>query len=278
MGLLIKDTVDEDLPVWKDQMDKNFQVMDTALGYTQDLSWKGVWAVTTVYKVGDVVRHPTTVWTYRCLVAHTSGAGTFSAEQVANPTYWQPGPINPQPQQSNDLWGEYISDGVSSDFTLLNIFEPGYNYRLQFDSRYDNGLGSQVGIYSKIALGASGLFTNYVTSFYRYSLDYNGADFTFFQDETDAETHIRAAYFANTIVGNMDLRIYNPAEAGATVIIYEATATRFLTAYGSGARGSISYSAAAGALTDFHAFQSAQSDVPLTVVNSSHATLWRYKI
>jgi hypothetical protein len=46
------------------------------------------WATATVYAPGNV-RLDTDSTTWVCLVAHTSGTGTFGADRVAQPTYWQ---------------------------------------------------------------------------------------------------------------------------------------------------------------------------------------------
>ena len=46
------------------------------------------WATATAYVPGNV-RLDTDSTTWVCLVAHTSGAGTFAADRAAHPTYWQ---------------------------------------------------------------------------------------------------------------------------------------------------------------------------------------------
>jgi hypothetical protein len=46
------------------------------------------WATATAYVPGNV-RLDTDGTTWVCLVAHTSGNGTFAADRAAHPTYWQ---------------------------------------------------------------------------------------------------------------------------------------------------------------------------------------------
>jgi len=46
----------------------------------------GAWDTETAYAVGDIVTS-TTLWV--CLVAHTSGAGTFADDVAAHPTWWE---------------------------------------------------------------------------------------------------------------------------------------------------------------------------------------------
>jgi hypothetical protein len=46
------------------------------------------WATATAYVPGNT-RLDTDSTTWVCLVAHTSGSGTFSADRAAHPTYWQ---------------------------------------------------------------------------------------------------------------------------------------------------------------------------------------------
>ena len=46
------------------------------------------WAISTAYAINARVRDAVSGARYKCLVAHTSGTGTFDADRAAHPTYW----------------------------------------------------------------------------------------------------------------------------------------------------------------------------------------------
>ena len=51
---------------------------------------KFAWLVSTAYVIGDRVQDPDTSVTYKCLFAHTSaGSGSFAADRLLNPTFWE---------------------------------------------------------------------------------------------------------------------------------------------------------------------------------------------
>lgn len=78
-------------PGWADDMNTNFDAIDAALRNV--LMNVVAWTISTQFKIGqvvlDTVANPSQYWI--CNVTHTSlGATTFSAERLANPTYWSP--------------------------------------------------------------------------------------------------------------------------------------------------------------------------------------------
>lgn len=66
------------LQLYNDEPDIHL-INPMVIGQTPDLAWKGIWATTTVYSVGDGVIEGST--NYRCLIAHT--AGTFATDLAA---------------------------------------------------------------------------------------------------------------------------------------------------------------------------------------------------
>ena len=52
-------------------------------------NYDAIWATTTAYTVGQKIYDNVTKQTFTCLVAHTSGSGTFAEDREATPTNWE---------------------------------------------------------------------------------------------------------------------------------------------------------------------------------------------
>ena len=80
-----------DVVGWSSLEHGNWTQLDALLSLIAGLPGvRGVWALSTSYLVGDRVVDGILGGVYRCLVAHTSAAsGTFEADRIANPTYWE---------------------------------------------------------------------------------------------------------------------------------------------------------------------------------------------
>lgn len=76
---------------WHDKVNGNFDKLDAMLALAlTNLNVDSTWLVSTAYVAEDRVYDPGTARLYRCLVAHTSAAsGTFTADWLAHPTYWE---------------------------------------------------------------------------------------------------------------------------------------------------------------------------------------------
>lgn len=85
---LIKPQYDSD--TWHDYEYDNLDTIDAVLSaiYASG-NWKGFWAANTAYVVGDVVIDRDTDTMYKVMVAHTTSAGSFAAEQTAHPDYYE---------------------------------------------------------------------------------------------------------------------------------------------------------------------------------------------
>lgn len=74
---------------WHDEVNGNFDILDSVLGAVQSVPTLQIWENNTAYLVDDFVIDPDTSEFYQCLVAHISAAtGTFADDRVVNPTYW----------------------------------------------------------------------------------------------------------------------------------------------------------------------------------------------
>lgn len=67
--------------------------------------WGFQWATATAYTVDRLLTDATSGDLYRCLVAHTSGGGTFAADRAANPTYWSVVTGQPDYHDTNGMTG-----------------------------------------------------------------------------------------------------------------------------------------------------------------------------
>lgn len=85
---LIKPGYDSD--TWHDYEYDNLDTIDAVLSaiYASG-NWKGFWAANTAYVVGDVVIDRDTDTMYKVMVEHTTSAGSFAAEQIAHPDYYE---------------------------------------------------------------------------------------------------------------------------------------------------------------------------------------------
>lgn len=79
---------DFDTDPWHTVLNGSIDRIDTALYQLLIGSIASEWAVSTAYAVGDIAIDAVDASMWLCLVAHTSGAGAFSADRTANPTYW----------------------------------------------------------------------------------------------------------------------------------------------------------------------------------------------
>lgn len=83
--------INYDFPRWNSYEWANWRVLDATLaGLTGGYIYKGEWANSAAYIVGDRVFDPVTGYVWYNQVVHTSPAsGTFAAARAANPTYWR---------------------------------------------------------------------------------------------------------------------------------------------------------------------------------------------
>jgi hypothetical protein len=83
--------INYDFPRWNAYEWDNWRALDGILGgLTGGVIYRGEWALSTAYLVGDRVFDPVSGYVYYCQVAHTSPAsGTFAAYRTANPTHWR---------------------------------------------------------------------------------------------------------------------------------------------------------------------------------------------
>ena len=78
-----------DTSTWHDALNGNFDKLDGLLAAAGFQAVDGTWLNGIVYAVGTRVFDPIEATVWRCVVDHTSaGAGTFSADRLANPSYW----------------------------------------------------------------------------------------------------------------------------------------------------------------------------------------------
>jgi len=84
--------IDFDSVTWHDDEYENWHSVDAVLSsFFNTAGFTGVWKVSTAYAVGQIAVDEVDDQTYEVLIAHTSaGSGLFSADRVANPTFWQP--------------------------------------------------------------------------------------------------------------------------------------------------------------------------------------------
>ena len=78
-----------DTPRWHTLEYANWSQLDGMLLQSGVPSMRGAWLNNTLYLIGERVFDEETSAIYRCLVEHTSAiSGTFTADRLANPTYW----------------------------------------------------------------------------------------------------------------------------------------------------------------------------------------------
>lgn len=82
---------DLDDRLWHDDVNNNFRSLEALLNAAFNVEeYKGTWANSTRYEIGDRAVDVSTSTIYQCVVAHTSAAtGSFSDDRVSNPSYWQ---------------------------------------------------------------------------------------------------------------------------------------------------------------------------------------------
>lgn len=79
-----------DTSPWHDEVNYNFQLLDSIWYSLTGLQVKGEWLNATDYVEDDIVLDMSSDILYRCAVNHTSAAtGTFAADRAENPTYWE---------------------------------------------------------------------------------------------------------------------------------------------------------------------------------------------
>lgn len=83
--------IDFNLVPWDTKEHNNWDLLDQILSTIFLLpNVKGIWQNSTAYAVGDTTLDAATLEWYTCKVANTSSpSGTFAAERVAHPTYWE---------------------------------------------------------------------------------------------------------------------------------------------------------------------------------------------
>jgi len=106
---------------WHTAVNTNFQVLDAAIAVFTGLSIAGVWQNATAYTVGVKIIDPVASTLWVCLVAHTSAStGTFSADRVAHPTYWEESGITADPTVRVVTAAGDITVVASDDIVLVN--------------------------------------------------------------------------------------------------------------------------------------------------------------
>ncbi len=73
---------------WSAQVQATFDAIDTVLYGVSVSIGLTTWLKATVYIPGNTRYDPVDGSVWFCLVGHTSGAGTFSADRIAHPTFW----------------------------------------------------------------------------------------------------------------------------------------------------------------------------------------------
>ena len=160
MALLISKAVNSALATWDFQLNGNYYSFDTLLKFTALVAWKGKWTIATSYKVNDYIIIPEYGVIFKCLVAHTSGVGTFFTDWETTRTNWNPEPANNISTISVNTWTAFKEstelEGDTVDF--LNIFEAGYNYQVNINisSRQLTAVKNDLAF----KLGQGGVFTS----------------------------------------------------------------------------------------------------------------------
>lgn len=90
---------------------QNFPIMKRATTITTDEYGYDDWATATSYTRGEAVEDGSDV--YVCLVANTSGGGTFAADRAANPTHWKR--VDDLFETAQSFYNGYLSGQPRSD-------------------------------------------------------------------------------------------------------------------------------------------------------------------
>lgn len=107
---------------WSSKEWTNWKLLDKLLSNILKISnLKGSWANSTLYAAGDRVFDDTTLNFYNCAVGHTSAASptTFSADRIANPSYWTV--VNSTP-----VWRGVWT--VGTPYNVLDVVQNGNAY------------------------------------------------------------------------------------------------------------------------------------------------------
>jgi hypothetical protein len=76
---------------WDDAVNGNMDILDAYISrYMSTPNFVGAWTNSTLYTLGQTALDTSDGFFYNCLVTHTSAVSptTFSADRVANPSYW----------------------------------------------------------------------------------------------------------------------------------------------------------------------------------------------
>lgn len=96
-GIFVNGTGGKSVSEFIDELNSLINGTQLTRTYHSDLT-VNTWQTTSSYAVGDVAYDSSGSTGWRCLVAHTSGSGTFAQDRASNPTYWE----------SSSITGNYI--------------------------------------------------------------------------------------------------------------------------------------------------------------------------
>lgn len=196
---------------WEDDINANFSQLDGVVGGIVALppNFQGVWTISTAYVIGESVAEPLTGVYYTCAANHTSGTGTFSLDNGANPTYWDVAGSANANGESLYFSSEAVVTGATVDFLYL-FGDLAYIYKVIFEVTAMTGTCTTA--YIQVYAGAT-LFT---TGSYSYGANWY---------DTSASTRNNSGTTIGTSIEIMpptisahqfsayELQIYNPKTA-----------------------------------------------------------------
>jgi len=111
---------DFDVSTWHDDVNNNVAVIDAIIkSKFGTLNVVGIWSLSTIYIANEVLADDVDGNLYTCLIGHTSASSsTFSADRIANPTYWELQDISALQTKDDFVASTDVYGVISASFPL----------------------------------------------------------------------------------------------------------------------------------------------------------------